>query len=100
VSPRRRSSSDPDARLIRLLERLSQRHQYVTLADLERSSSNRSSGLAGADLAAMIEDAVVDSRILKDLRTFFDRRTGEYADRWVYRVNPRHPAVAALLAED
>ena len=97
MPPRRRAAPDPDARLIRLVERLSRRHQYVTSADLERAAGSRSSGLAGVELAELVEAAVVDSRLLRDLRTFFDRETGAYTDRWVYRVNPRHPVVAALL---
>ena len=42
---------------------------------------------------------MADSLLLKDLRTFFDRKTGAYSDHWVYRVNPRHPLVADLLAD-
>jgi hypothetical protein len=48
-------------------------------------------------LAGLVEGAVAESILLKDLRTFFDRKSGTFAERWVYRVNPRHPLVAALL---
>jgi len=37
--------------------------------------------------------------LLKDLRTFFDRQTGGFTDRWGYRVNARHPVIAEMLAD-
>jgi hypothetical protein len=44
-----------------------------------------------------VDDAVAESLLLKDLRTFYDRTSGEFSERWVYRVNSRHPLVADLL---
>ncbi len=47
-----------------------------------------------------MEAAVAESLLLKDLRTFFDRKTGAFSDHWVYRVNPRHPLVAEPASTD
>jgi hypothetical protein len=93
---RRRIERDPRETLVRLVERLSQRHQFVTLADLERAAA-RSSRLPHERLAALVEDAVAESMLLMDRRTFFDRASGAFSDHWVYRVNPRHPLVAEIL---
>jgi len=38
MPPRRRAERDPREPLVRLVERLSQRRQFVTLADLERAA--------------------------------------------------------------
>jgi len=80
---------------VRLVERLGRRRQFVTLADVERAV-RPSSGLSQEALPALIEGAVAESILLKDLRTFYDRKTGQFSERWVYRVNPRHPLVAAM----
>src|SRR3954451_19277592 len=94
---RRRGGSDPRAALVRLVERLSRRRQYVTFQDVERAADRPSSRVPVDGLDALIEAAVVESLLLKDLRTFFDRKTGAFSEQWVYRVNPRHPLAAALL---
>jgi hypothetical protein len=93
---RRRLDRDPREALVRLVERLGRRRQFVTLADVERAA-RPSSRLSEADLPALVEGAVAESILLKDLRTYYDRKSGEFSERWVYRVNPRHPLVAALL---
>jgi hypothetical protein len=100
VPARRRPSPDPRVLLARLVDRLSERSQFVTLAEIEQAASRPSSRLATHDLAALVDGAVADSLLLKDLRTFYDRQSGAFADRWVYRVNVRHPLVATLLADD
>jgi hypothetical protein len=96
MPPRRRAERDPREALVRLMERLGRRRQFVTLADVERAA-RPSSRLSEADLPTLVEGAVAESVLLKDLRTFYDRKTGALSEHWVYRVNPRHPLVAALL---
>ena len=98
--PQRHASRDPLSELVRVVSRLGQRRQFVTLHDIERAAARPSSHLAPDGLAALVDEAVAESALLKDSRTFFDRKTGAFADRWVYRVNPRHPFVADLLDEE
>lgn len=97
VPPRRRADRDLRQELVRVVERLGRRRQYVTYQDVERASARASSRLPPEGLSDLVEGAVAESMLLKDLRTFFDRKTGACSDHWVYRVNPRHPLVAALL---
>jgi len=85
---------DPREALAALVERLGRRRQYVTFADLERAAARPSARLPTEGLAELVEAAVADSLLLKDLRTFYDRATGQLSNAWVYRVNPRHPLVA------
>jgi hypothetical protein len=92
-------AADPRLLLVRLLLRLADRHPFVTLADLERVAARPSSRLPIDGLAELVEVAVNDSLILKDLRTFYDRASGSYWQDWVYRVNVRHPHAARLLDE-
>jgi hypothetical protein len=82
-----------DARLAlaRLVARLEQRSQLVTLADLERAARRSSKTLPAEGLPALIETAVADELLLSDRRTFFDRATTTFRDGYVYRVNWRHP---------
>jgi len=96
---RRRVEHAPRQELVWTIERLSHRRQYVTFQDIERASARPSSRLPLEGLSALVEGAVGESMLLKDLRTFFDRKSGEFSEQWVYRVNPRHPLVADLLAE-
>jgi hypothetical protein len=86
--------------LARLVDRLSERNQFVTFEEMERAAARPSSRLASDGVAALVDAAVADSLLLKDLRTFYDRQTGAFTDRWVYRVNVRHPLVASLLFDD
>lgn len=98
--PRRRAAQpDPRLQLARLVARLAERRAYVTLADVEQAARRPSSRLAVEGLARLVDEAVAESLLLKDLRTFFDREAGQFADRWVYRVNPRHPLAAALFEQ-
>jgi hypothetical protein len=78
---------------------LSQRRQQVTFADVEQAARRPSSRLPVDGLSALVESAVVEALLFKDLRTFYDRKTGAFSDHWVYRANPRHPLVADLLEE-
>jgi hypothetical protein len=94
---RRRAERDPRQELVRVVERLSLRRQHVTFQDIEKASARASSRLPLAELSTLVEGAVAESMLLKDLRTFFDRKSGEFSEQWVYRVNPRHPLVAELL---
>jgi hypothetical protein len=93
---RRRTDRDPREVLVRLVDRLGRRRQFVTLADIEQAAQ-RSPRLTQEGLADLVEGAVAESILLKDLRTFYDRASDTVADAWVYRVNPRHPFAAALL---
>ena len=97
MPPRRRSDRDPRQALVRVVERLGSRRQYVTFQDIEAASARAPTRLPPEGLSALVEDAVAESMLLKDRRTFFDRKTGAFSEQWVYRVNPRHPLVAALL---
>jgi hypothetical protein len=99
MPPRRLADRDPLQALIRVVERLGTRRQFVTFEDIEKASARASLRLAPEGLADLVEGAVVESILLKDRRTFFDRKTATLTERWVYRVNPRHPLVADLLVE-
>ena len=99
MAGRRRSAPDPRRELVRVVERLGSRRQYVTFEDVERACAPASSRLPREGLVELVEGAVAESLLLKDLRTFFDRKAGAFSERWVYRVNPRHPLAADLLAE-
>jgi len=85
--------------LVRTLARLTERRQFVTLADLQRVASRPSARLPLEGLADLVEAAVADSLILKDRRTFYDRKLGTFSDAWVYRVNVRHPFAASLYGD-
>ena len=98
MSPRRRDDRDPRQELVRVVDRLGSRGQLVTFQDIEKAAARATSRLHLDGLAELVDGAVVESILLKDLRTFFDRKTGAFLERWVYRVNPRHPLVADLLA--
>ena len=93
---RRRPERAARETLVRVVERLGQRRQFVTLEDVERAL-RPASGITPENLPALVEGAVAESILLKDLRTFYDRKTGEHTERWVYRVNARHSVVAAIL---
>ena len=97
MPPRRRADRDPRQDLIRIVARLGERQPYVTFEDVERAAARVTSRLSLDGLADLVEDAVAESILLKDLRTFYDRKTDTFADHWVYRVNPRHALVADLL---
>jgi hypothetical protein len=99
VTDRRRPKLDPNRRLVRLVERLGRSRQYVTLSDIEAAARRPSARLPAEGLTALVEEAVQETLLLKDLRTFFDRRSGALSNHWVYRVNPRHPIAADLLAD-
>ena len=99
MPPRRPTDRDPRQELVRIVDRLGRRSQLVTYRDIEAACARASSRVPQDGLAELVEAAVVDSILLKDLRTFFDRETGAFSEAWVYRVNPRHPLVADLFAE-
>lgn len=97
--PRRRREADPRELLVRALDRLCDRRQHVTLADLQRVADRPTSRLPAEGLADLVAAAVADSLVLQDRRTFYDRKTGTSSVAWVYRVNVRHPLAARLLDE-
>ena len=97
MPPRRHADRDPREYLVRVVGRLGERRQYVTFEDVERVAARASSRLSSEGLVDLVEGAVAESILLKDRRTFYDRKTGAFTDHWVYRVNPRHPLVADLL---
>jgi hypothetical protein len=74
---------DPRQQLARVVEQLNQRRQYVTFGDIERMSARARSGLPSDGLASLVESAVAESLLLKDLRTFYDRKTKTFTERWV-----------------
>jgi len=96
---RRRARSDPRLALARLVDRLEQRLAFVTLDAIVAGARRRLPGLAADEVAALVEAAVVESLLLKDLRTFFDRRDQTFEERWVYRLNPRHAIGRQVLAD-
>ena len=71
------------------------------MADIVKGAAKGPSGalarLSADAVVEMVEAAVDDSLLLKDLRTFFDRQTGVHNEVWVYRVNARHKIAAQLL---
>ncbi len=88
------TARDPRLVLVRLLARLEERAQHVTLADLEREAARRRTrALPPEQVAPLVEAAVADLLILPDRRLFLDRATRTLEPRSVYRVNRRHPAV-------
>jgi hypothetical protein len=97
MPPRRRADRNPRQELVRIVDRLGRRNQVVTYRDVEAACARASSRLPQDGLAELVEHAVMESILLKDLRTFFDRKTVAFSEEWVYRVNPRHPLVADLL---
>lgn len=97
---RTRQPPDPRLLLVRLLDRLSGRQPFVTLADLKRATSRPSSRLPVDSLTELIEEAVNESLVLKDFRTFYDRASGVTTQAWVYRVNVRHPLAAHVIGGD
>jgi hypothetical protein len=97
---RRTPGRDPRRPLARIVERLSRRRQYVTFAEIEKAVSRTPSLSPAGGLVELVDGAVAESLLLKDLRTFYDRTSGEFSEHWVYRVNPRHPLVADLLNQE
>jgi hypothetical protein len=96
---RRRAASDPRRRLARAVMRLEVRLAFVTLDKIVTSARRALPNVPAEDVRGLVEAAVLESLLLKDLRTFFDRRDQSFEDHWVYRVNPRHPIGRELLDE-
>ena len=71
----------------------------MTLDDIARAARRHLRAVPSEALPGLVEDAVEESILLKDLRSFFDRETVTFDERWVYRTNPRHPLVHRLLVE-
>ena len=89
---------DARRRLIRLLARIELRSDFVTLVDIERAAARRPArSLPPEEIARLVEAAVAELVLLADRRTFFDRASKSFADRYVYRVNRRHPLVREEL---
>jgi hypothetical protein len=95
----RRAASDPQRRLARLVLRLEERLAFVTLDEIVGGARRAFPTVLADAIPGLVEAAVTESLLLKDLRTFFDRRDGSFEDHWVYRVNPRHPIGRELLNE-
>jgi hypothetical protein len=96
---RRRAASDPRRRLARLVARLEDRLAFVTLDEIVAGARRALPNVPADEIAALVESAVAESLLLKDLRTFFDRRDQSFEDQWIYRLNPRHAIGRELLAE-
>ena len=99
--PPKRPQADPRLELARLVDRLGDRHPAVTMTvivqAIGRTPIRGLSKLSPDELFVLVDAAVSDSLLLKDLRTFFDRQTGTHDEVWVFRVNARHPLAAKLL---
>jgi hypothetical protein len=95
----RRANSDPRHRLARLVARLEDRLAFVTLDDIVAGARRSLPSASSEVIPALVESAVAESLLLKDLRTFFDRRDQSFEDQWVYRLNPRHAIGRELLTE-
>jgi hypothetical protein len=97
----KRPPTDPRLQLARLVDRLASGRQAVLMADIVKGAAKAPaaslSRLSADAVVEMVEAAVDDSLLLKDLRTFFDRQTGTHDQVWVYRVNARHKIAAQLL---
>ena len=96
---RRRATSDPHRRLARLVARLEDRPAFVTLDEIVAGARRSLPNVPVNEIDALVESAVAESLLLKDLRTFFDRRDQSFEDQWIYRLNPRHAIGRELLAE-
>lgn len=92
---------DPRVMLTRWVVDLEQRLARVTLADVQREARRRrTKNLPVERVADLVEASVAEYLLLRDLRTFFDRKRVVFEDRYVYRVNWRHPLVREHLIED
>lgn len=96
---RRRAAPDPRRRLARLVARLEDRLAFVTLDEIVAGARRGLPTVPSTEVPVLVEAAVAESLLLKDLRTFFDRRDGSFEDHWIYRLNSRHPIGRELLAE-
>ena len=96
----RRAARDPRRRLARLVARLERDGDPVTLDDILAAGRRSMRTVPPEELTRLVEDALGDSLLLKDRRTFFDRRARSLSVEWVYRVNPRHPLLHDDLARD
>ena len=94
---RRRSTTDPRRALARLVLRLEGRVAFVTLDDIMAAGQRGLASATTESIPGLVEATVVESLLLKDLRTFFDRDARTFEERWVYRLNPRHPIGRDLL---
>ena len=96
---RRRAAPDPRRRLAEVVARLEDRLAFVTLDEIVSGAHRTLRSIPSDQIPTLVEAAVAESLLLKDLRTFFDRRDGSFEDHWIYRLNPRHPIGRELLAE-
>jgi hypothetical protein len=96
---RRRAVPDPRRGLARLVARLEERLSFVTLDEIVAGARRSIPSVPSDQIPALVDAAAAESLLLKDLRTFFDRRDGSFEDHWIYRLNPRHPIGRELLAE-
>jgi hypothetical protein len=99
--PAGKKPTDPRLQLAKLVDRLAKGRQAVLMADIVQNAARGPAAslarMPADKLAEMVEAAVDDSLLLKDLRTFFDRQTGTHDQVWVYRLNVRHPLAAEVL---
>jgi hypothetical protein len=86
------AARDPRRILARLVAGLEQRMLFVKLADIERAAARaRRKSLRPEQVASVVDQAVADRLLYTDRRAFFDRRTVQFSEAYVYRVNRRHP---------
>jgi len=79
--------------------RLELQQAFVTLDDIMHAARRSLRAVPPDDLPGLVEAAVQESILLKDLRTFLDRQSATFEERWVYRTNPRHPLVRRTLVD-
>jgi hypothetical protein len=77
--------------------RLEGRQPFVTLDEIVAAGRRGLPSVPAESMPGLVEAAVAESLLLKDLRTFFDREARTFEQLWVYRLNPRHPIGRDLL---
>ncbi|MBX5492946.1 MAG: hypothetical protein IRZ14_17490 [Chloroflexi bacterium] len=90
--------TDQWARLVRLLAQLEDRLPFVTVATVQAHWSAEARGDAH-ELLTEIDRAVQEQRLFVDRRRELDPDSGEVRPVRLIRLNRRHPAVQAHLAE-
>lgn len=95
-------SDEPNLRaLVNFVNMLEQSSPFMSFNYItNRSAESRVVPLSLTELSALVDRAIQDGMFLTDSRTILDRVTGEYRDINIFRLNRRHPMVAAILAEE
>jgi hypothetical protein len=87
--------------LVRFIDMLEQGSPFMSFNYIvNRSAESRLVPMTVPEISGLIDRAIQDGLFLTDTRTILDRITGEYRDINIFRLNRRHPLVAASLAEE